>query len=410
MEKRIYLDYASSTPLDPQVLSAMQPYFYKLFGNPGSTHREGQIAFAALAEAREMISLALGAEWKNTLFLPSATEANNFILRGALSVWGKSHPGIIPEYIISPLEHPSLIATAKDLAREGKIILHFLKVTEAGIVDFTSLSPLLSPRTCLIAVQSANSELGTLQPIQEIAALISSYKESKKNNSHSGLSTPRSKRDPESIKNNSYPLFHIDAVQSFQYFPITLAESGADSIIISSHKLYGPKGAAALSLKNSSLSSPLLFGDTRESGLRSGTENVPSIVGFGKAVELAEKNRAKESKRIKILRDFLWEGLAKIYPHIKLNGDLERRLPHNLSVYFPGTPSTDFMIELDMQGIAVSAGTACSARALTPSPVLEILYPDSDRPYSSLRFTLGRPTKKSDLVSVLKILKNRRPK
>lgn len=158
MEKRIYLDYASSTPLDPQVLSAMQPYFYKLFGNPGSTHREGQIAFAALAEAREMISLALGAEWKNTLFLPSATEANNFILRGALSVWGKSHPGIIPEYIISPLEHPSLIATAKDLAREGKIILHFLKVTEAGIVDFTSLSPsfLLAPASSLSKAPTAS--------------------------------------------------------------------------------------------------------------------------------------------------------------------------------------------------------------------------------------------------------------
>ncbi len=206
-----------------------------------------------------------------------------------------------------------------------------------------------------------------------------------------------------------YPLFHTDAVQGLQFLPCSLSELGVDLLTISAHKIYGPKGIGALvftqEIRNEKLLAPIVTGGGQEFGLRSATENVPYIIGFGQAIELAEKVRIKEGKRIKQLRDYFWINLKKIFPRAELNGSLERRLPNNLNIYFPGSSAQDRCIELDLKGIAVSPGVACSARFAKPSYVITELGFSSDRASSSLRFTFGRPTTKQEIDKALKIIR-----
>lgn len=408
--KRIYLDYAATTPVDPAVLDATLPWFAESsparhasrlagvagWGNPGSLHYFGQQAMAAVDESRERIAGAIGADFREIIFTGSATEANNLALRGAIGKYiSGNRPRISgnqrPRLIVSAIEHESVLETAKDLERDG-IEAIYLPVDKNGIVDLKKLKSALNEWTILVSVMCANNEIGTIQPIAEIAKIIKAFR----------------------VEGSGRPPFHTDAVQAFQYLDCGADKFGVDLMTLSAHKIYGPKGIGALYIRHPSTDnrklSPIITGGGQEFGLRSGTENVPAIVGFAEAVELAVKNRDKEFKRIAELRNHFWEGLKKIYPKAQLNigGNqlLDQRpsavLPNILNVYFPGHEAQDLLTKFDLAGIAASSGSACSARSIKPSHVLKALgYPEK-RIRNSIRFSLGRPTTKAEIDEALK--------
>lgn len=383
MKKRIYLDYAAATPMDAAVERTMRPYYARVFGNPSSVHRAGQEASAAVFHARQTIAQAIGADYKEIIFTGSATEANNIALRGVIRP-------IYNKIIISSIEHESVLETVRNLEREGLIEAVYIPVDREGIIDIQKFKAALDEKTILVSIQCANSQIGTIQPIKEIGAIINDYRIRTK---------------------NSHLLFHTDAVQVFQYSACNADDFGVDMMTLSAHKIYGPKGIGCLYIRDLKAKNHLLksfiIGGGQERGVRSGTENVPAIVGFGAAVELAEKYRALEFKRVKALRDYFLRGLKKISPSCELNGSAELRLPNNANIYFPGRPAQDMCIELDMLGIAVSPGSACSSRAAQPSYVIQALGHAGDRPGSSIRFSFGRPTTKSDIDAVAAVLRRR---
>jgi cysteine desulfurase len=383
MKQRIYLDYAATTPVDPAVLRAMEPYFSKKFGNPGSLHASGQEAIAAIDQSREKIAHAIGAEFREVIFTASATEANNLALRGVVERWRAVHKMSAvknPRIIVSAIEHESVLETARELERDG-VDVTYLPVDRHGIVDLKKLREALDGQIALVSVMYGNNEIGTIQPIAEIASIVRA-------------AAPRA-------------LIHTDAAQAFQFLDCDVRELDIDLMTLSSHKLYGPKGAAVLYVRGANgvgkkniskhnLLEPILFGGGQEFGLRSGTENVPTIVGFAKAVELAAAARAKESKRIAALRDRLWRGIKKIYPKAEVNGievsEGTKTLPHILNVYFPDHEAQDLLTRFDLAGLAASSGSACRSRAFEPSYVIEALGYSKEHGKQSIRFSLGKPT------------------
>lgn len=399
--KRVYLDYAASTPVDKRVLTAMAPYYNERFANAGSAHWFGQQAAAGIFEAREKLARAINTTYEQIIFTGSATEANNLAIQGllrqlrggAFKIDGK------PRIIISAIEHQSVLKLAEELARQEEIDLVYLPVNHAGVVEISKLKNLLNERTVLVSVMLANSEIGTIQPIGKIAKIISDFRDSCFRGNDTGGSNKSN--------NVVYPLFHTDAVQGLQYLKCDVEELGVDMMTLSAHKIYGPKGVGALYVKNRSWLKPIIMGGEREWGLRGGTESTATIVGFGVAAAINEKMRAAETERVLELRDHFWKEFKKILPKAQLNGSLKDRLPHNLNIYFPGWPSQDLAIELDLMGVSASVGSACVAKVAESSYVVEALGYKDDRATSSLRFTLGRPTKKSDVDFVLEVFKKR---
>lgn len=413
IKKCIYLDYAATTPVDMRVARAMEPYFGVTggkFGNPGSLHSFGQEAIAAVDRARETIAKSIGAEFREIIFTGTATEANNLALRGIVGTLRMANAGLKdgqnPRVIVSTIEHESILETARDLERDGVEVI-YLPVNTHGIVDLEKMKASLNERTILVSVMYANNEIGVIQPISKIAKIIQEF------------------RNRQSPTGNRLPVFHTDAAQAFQFFDCDVREIGVDLMTLSSHKIYGPKGAAALFVrgtggkqKNKSdiaVLRPIIFGGGQEFGLRSGTENVPSLVGFAKAIELVAAVREKESKRIGVLKDYLWRGIKKIYPEAKANGAAPNDaassgevLPNILNVYFPDRAAQDLLTRFDLAGLAVSSGSACHSRALEPSYVIKALGAADnwkDRAKSSIRFSLGRPTARQDAAAALKIIK-----
>jgi cysteine desulfurase len=378
----VYLDYAATTPVAREVLRLMQPYFSKKFGNPSSAHQLGQEAFRAISHSRDIVGKACGISREGVVFTASATEANNLALRGTVrGITNYQLPITKPHIITTAIEHDSVLEVCRELEREGLAEVTYVGVSSEGVVDSQDIKKALRPETVLVSVMYANNEIGTIQPISEIAKIIRNF------------------RKP------NYPLFHTDAVQAVQFLDCNLERLGVDLMTISSHKIYGPKGAAALLIRNSDLSEmvkPILVGGGQESGLRSGTENVPAIVGFAKALELAVKNRQKESKRLTELRDYFIEKLTQLgaIP----NGSWKFRLPNNVNVSFPGMSSDALLTLLDRAGIAASSGSACAAHASKPSHVLLALGIPEERRKSAVRFSLGKFTKKSDLDYVLETI------
>ena len=376
MAKPIYLDYSASTPVDKGVQTAMAPYFGTIFGNPHALHRFGQQASAAVFDARRTIGKALGADYKEIVFTGSATEANNLAIRGIVSAYRANHKSK-PKIVTSAIEHESILETCRALEKEG-VEVAYIPVSGHGFVDMAKLKAAIDKRTILVSIMHANNEVGTIQPLQEIAKIIA-----------------------EQRGEGAYPLLHTDAVQSFQYVECGVNQLGVDLMTLSAHKIYGPKGIGVLYIKNlqdrkNSLQ-PIITGSGQEFGLRSGTDNVPYIVGFAKAVEITERLREKESARIGKLREYFWKNLHAALPKLKLNGAVESRLPNNLNIYFPGRKAQELLIELDLAGIAVSPGAACSTRVSRASYVLEEMGFPAERATGSLRFSLGRQTTKSDL-------------
>ena len=432
--KKIYLDYAASTPVDKEVEEAMQPYFGLKFGNPGALHSFGQETMAAIDHSREIIAKSLGADFSEIIFTGSATEANNLALRGIVrgsrvqplatsakkSTLNPKPYTLNPRIIVSAIEHESVLETAKDLENEGVEVI-YLPVNQYGVVDLKSLKNALNDRTVLVSIMYANNEIGTIQPITEISRIIKDFKQNTK----------------YKIQNTRYPLLHTDAVQAFQYLDCNVNKLGVDLLTLSGHKIYGPKGIGALYVRGSSdqaLGSrknglapsayslaPIITGGGQEFGLRSGTQSVPLIAGFGKAVELISNLRKSESKRVLELRNYFWQGLKEIYPKAEVNGIKNQELgirndktiihnslfilPNILNIYFPGYLSKDLLIKLDMAGVAVSAGPACSMRSSKPSVTLQALGLSQERLESSLRFSLGKFTIKEEIDEVLRRIK-----
>lgn len=390
--KRIYLDHAASTPVDPAVLRAMEPYFSERFGNPGSLHAFGQEAIAAVDASRETLAKTLGAEFRQILFTGSATEANNLALRGTVKRFSgtadatlrSARPQTVrPRIIISAVEHESVIETVLDLEREGAEVVR-IPVDARGVVDVKKIKESLTEDTALVSVMYAQNEIGTIQPIKEIAKTIRDF---------------RGKR--------AYPMFHTDAAQAFQWRDCNVDELGVDLMTLSSHKIYGPKGIGALYARDIKNIAPILTGGGQEFGMRSGTENVPFLVGFAKAIELAAAARDAESKRITGLRDRFWAGLKEIFPKAEVNGaeKSSEELPNILNVYFPGREAQGLLTKFDLNGLAASAGSACRSRAVAPSYVIHALGYPKERASSSIRFSFGRPTTDDDIHAALEIIK-----
>lgn len=396
---KIYLDYAASSPVDPEVFRAMQPYFMEKFGNPGSLHAFGQEAITAVDRSRETIAKAIHAHFREIVFVSSATEANNLALRGAVGFAARKENSSRntksvskkPRIIVSAVEHESVIETARDLERSG-IDVVYLPVDERGIVDLKKLSEAFDERTVLVSVMYANNEIGTVQPIAEIGALIQEFRK-------------------KSASRTPYPLFHTDAAQAFQFLGCDVQKLGVDLMTLSAHKIYGPKGIGGLYLRNlaphPSPIAPLLSGGGQELSLRPGTENVPSIVGFAKAVELKDRSLAETNEHMKKLRDHLCRGILQIYPRAGINGSTEdrERLPNILNIHIPDTSAQAFLTKLDLHGLATSSGSACRSRAITSSYVIEALGYGKERALSSIRFSLGRPTTKKEIDAALTVIK-----
>ncbi|MGC8775840.1 MAG: cysteine desulfurase family protein [Minisyncoccia bacterium] len=386
--KKIYFDYASTTPLDHRVFLEMKPYFSQKFGNPSSLHFWGQKSLGAIDFSREKIAKILGAKFNEIIFTGSATESNNLILRGIFLKAIQEFKIQSPKIIVSSIEHESILETARDLKNFGAEIV-FLKANQFGQINLKELKNHLDFNTILVSIIYANNEIGTIEPLKEISKIIQEFK--KENNL------------------TNYPLLHTDASQAFQFLDCNVLNLGVDLMTLSSHKIYGPKGIGITYIKNEAqkLIKPIITGGGQEFGLRSGTENVANICGVAKAFELAEKLKSKEFKRIFNLRNYFWKKLKKIMPSILLNQEknFKNVLPNILNVYFPNKKSDLLISQLDLAGIAVSSGSACKARAFEPSHVLLACGFSKNRASQSLRFSFGRFTTKNEIDKALKIFK-----
>lgn len=382
--RRYYFDYAAGTPVDSRVIKAMAPYWSEIYGNPGALHYFGQKASAAVFKSREAMAKLLGGNYKEIIFTASATEANNLALRGIVRATKLNNPKII----VSAVEHESILETARDLssgAAEKKLEAVYLPVSKNGIVDLEKLKKTLDERTVLVSVMYVNNEIGTIQPVKEIAGIIKKFR-----------------------GDSVYPLFHTDAVQAFNYLDCDVRKLGVDLLTLSSQKIYGPKGIGMLYAREGikgNLASVITGGASQEYGLRAGTENIPAIVGFAKAMEIADSLRNKETKRLGILQRYFLRKIKKNISGLELNGDSNSRVPNNLNFYFPGIDGQELLIKLDLAGFAVSSGAACSARTVKPSRVLSAAGFSEERAKNSLRITFGRPTTKPGLDLLLAAVK-----
>ena len=371
---KIYLDYAASTPIDPKVFRAMLPYLKKDFGNPSSIHSFGQKALTAVDEAREQVSKFLGCQINEIVFTGSATEANNLVIQGICARPGLAHPHIITTQV----EHHAVLETCRALEKQG-VEVTYLPMDKDGLVSVSDVEKAIKPNTILVSIMYANNEIGTAQPIAEISKLIG--------------------------HRMSKIYFHTDAVQAANYLDCDVNKLGVDLLTLSAHKIYGPKGVGALYIKKGTPIEPLIFGGGQESGLRSGTENVPGIVGLGAATKEIQDPKIKiQNIRIRQLRDKLIKGILKRIPDARLNGSPIHRLPNNINISFKGAEGEALVIALDQKGIAVSTGSACSSKTLEPSHVLLALGLSEEEAHCSLRITLGRYTTEEEIDKFLKVL------
>lgn len=381
MRKKIYLDYAATTPADPRVIKTMLPYFSEKFGNTMSLHSFGQEAKQVLEESRQAVADLMGARANEVIFTSSATESNNLALKG-VAMAGRARGKHI---IISSIEHHCVMESAKWLGRQGFEITK-LPVDKHGLVDPKDVKKAIRKDTILVSIMHANNEIGTIEPIEEIGKLIKE------------INLSNIKNPPSKI------YFHTDAVQSFGKIPIDVNKMNIDLLTASSHKMYGPKGAACLFIRKGVRIEPLLHGGGHENGLRSSTVNVPAIVGFAEACRLCKKEMKSEDKRLSRLRDKLIKGVLENIKSSHLNGHPKNRLPNNGNFWFDFIEGESMIIHLDFLGIAASTGSACSSVKLEPSPVLLAIGLKPQEAHGSLRLTLGRWTKESDIDYVLKVL------
>ena len=369
--KKIYLDNAATTPTDPRVVQAMLPYFTEVYGNPSSLHAFGQGAKHAIEEARYTVADFIGAKPEEIVFTSGGTESNNFTIKGV--AFARREKG--NHIITSKIEHHAVLEPCHFLEKQGfKVTL--IPVDQRGLVDPADVKKAITDKTILISIMHANNEIGTIEPIAEIGKLA------------------RSK--------DIY--FHTDAVQTLGHLPIDVDELNVDILSASGHKLYGPKGVGILYVRKGVRMLPFMHGGDHEQGRRASTHNVPGIVGFGKAVELAKEEMGKEIEKLTFLRDKLIKGILGAIEFTRLNGHPTQRLPNNVNVSISYVEGESMLLNLDMEGIACSTGSACTSSSLEPSHVLAAIGLPHELAHGSLRFTLGRPTSEDDIVYVLNVL------
>lgn len=371
MKIPVYLDYHATTPVDPQVLETMLPYFTQVFGNAASrNHEYGWTAEAAVEKARGQIAALIGATDKEIIFTSGATESNNLAITGVAEMYKDKGKHIIT----SAIEHKAVLDTCLALEQKGYEI-SYVPVDSTGRVDLVELRKLIRPDTILVSIMFANNEIGSINPVAEIGKLCK----------EKGV------------------LFHTDAVQAAGKAEIDVQAQGIDLLSLTAHKIYGPKGVGALYVRRKGPRvrlSPIVHGGGHERGMRSGTLNVPGIVGFGKAAELAKKYLPEETARVKRLCDRLWTGIQEQLDEVYLNGHPEHRLPNNLNVSFAFVEGESLM--MGMKELAVSSGSACTSASLEPSYVLKSIGVGEDLAHTSIRFGLGRFTTEEEIDFALK--------
>ena len=376
----IYLDNAASTAVHPEVVKEMLPYFDVQYGNPSSIHQFGRKAKNAIQKARKQVAALIGAEQDEILFTSGGTESNNTILNGIsnLTLRIPQFQHIQNHIITSSIEHEAVLKPCKNLEElDVGYNLTYLPVDEYGMVDFLDVENSLTENTVIVSVMFANNEVGTVQPIKEISEIC------KKHN----------------------VLFHTDAVQAAGKIPINVKELGIDALSISSHKINGPKGAGALFIKKGIKPNPMILGGGQENGMRSGTENVASIVGFGKACEIAKERLNENISHFQTLHSSMLSKIVKEIPHVKLNGHPEKRIFNNIHLTFLGVQGEDLIIKLDEHGIAASTGSACSVHTQKASHVLEAMGFNHLQITGSLRMSFGYMNTLDEVDQTVQVLK-----
>ena len=367
----IYLDNAASTMIHPDVLDSMMPYLAGQYGNPSSIHRHGRVARKAVKKAREQVASLINALPSEILITSGGTESNNTAIRGAVSQYPSCH------IITSSIEHDAVLEPCRMLSREG-FDVEYLPVDGLGMTSPSDLRSRLTDRTRLVSVMFGNNEVGSIQPISELAAVCRGRK----------------------------ILFHTDAVQAVGKTPIDVRELGVDLMSISSHKLHGPKGVGALFVREGTKIDPMLLGGGQERGMRSGTENVAGIVGFGRACEMAREGMGENTAYLQGLRDALVRGVLEAVPAVTLNGDPALRLANNAHFTFLGVNGEDLIIKLDEYGVAASTGSACSVNIQKASHVLDAMGFSSEQIAGSLRLTVGMFNTMGEITQVTGILRD----
>ncbi len=371
---RVYLDYNATTPVEPQVLDAMLPYFTAEFGNASSIHTPGQKARAAVESAREQVAALIGARPQEIVFTSGGTESDNHAIFGIVA-FSSSSSTSRPHVITSLIEHEAVLNACQALEKQG-VSVTYLAVDRDGQIDLEELRRALRPETMLITIMHANNELGTVQPLEQIGR----------------------------VAKEADVYFHSDAVQSAGKIPIDVNHLQLDLLSISGHKLYAPKGVGALYVRGGTHIRQLLYGGHHQRGFRPGTENVAGIVGLGKAAELARKSLANDASRLSALRDQLEHGLLNRVPHSRTNGGRAPRTPNTTNLIFPGVEGEALLIALDLKGLACSTGAACSSGAIEPSHVLTAIGLPPEEARASLRFSLGRHTTQADIDFALRVV------
>ena len=366
----IYLDYNSTTPVDPRVLAAMLPYLAENFGNANSIHSSGQRARAAVDAARQAVAELLGAKAAEIVFTCGGTEADNLAIFGIVNPCDQPRKHVVT----TAIEHHAVLNTAQALEKQG-VDVTYVPVSREGIVDPEDLREAIRPETVLLSVMLANNEIGTIQPIEEIGRIAA--------------------------EEDVY--FHCDAVQAAGKMAIDVRKLGVDLLSISGHKLYAPKGVGALFVKAGTELGPMFFGGHHERDRRPGTENVPGIVGLGKAAQLAMENLDADAARLAALRDRFENALLAL-PGVRVNGSMRGRAPNTSNLSFDAAGGEALVIALDLQGVMCSSGAACSSGAVEPSHVLTAIGLTPDQARSSLRFSLGRPTTEQEIDEAIRII------
>jgi cysteine desulfurase len=369
--KRIYLDYAATTPVHPDVLQEMLPYFTEYFGNPSSIYSIGQKAKDGMEIARSRIASLIGGQPDEIVFTGGGSEADNFAFKGL--AFNKEVKG--NHFITSVIEHHAVLETARFLEEHGFEVT-YLDVDNYGLVDPEDVKKAIKPNTVMVSIMHANNEIGTIEPIVEIGR----------------------------ITRQTGVIFHTDAVQAVGHIPIDVKELGVDMLSISAHKLYGPKGVGALYVRRGIDLVPLIHGGQQERGRRASTENVAGIVGFGKAAEIAQKDMIQESARIAALRDRLSRGLLEKIDDMQVNGHPQKKLPNNVNVSINFIEGESLCLNLDLDGICSSTGSACSSTSAEPSHVLTAIGVKPPLLHGSLRFTLGKWTTEDEIDRTIESL------
>ena len=378
-KRQVYLDYSATTPVDERVAATMLRCLTETFGNPSSVHGYGQQARAAVDRARRNVAALVGARQNEIVFVSGGTEANNLAIRGV----AEASPGHGRHIVTSEIEHPSVRGVCDSLQKKGWEVTR-LPVYENGIVRIEDVRAAIRPDTVLISVMLANNEIGTIQPIREIAALVREHRDA-------GQRTL---------------WLHTDAVQAAGRLQINVEELGCDLLSLSGHKLYAPKGVGALYIRRGVRLAPHNVGGHQERERRGGTENVPGIVAFGEAARLALEEFKQRIAHTHKLRDYFEAEVLNRIDDVVLNGDREHRLPHLSNISFRFIEGEGLLINLDLQGVAVSTGSACSSGTLEPSPVIRALGRDDELARGSIRFSFGKDNTEADVDYVVEVLAN----